>query len=173
MPLSLINLQQILINKNYQFSDIDVNLSNPDQLLKSDEYLIRIRADQLKEDIQLKDWLLRLVVDIKTQTIVGHVGFHNKPNKEGMVEFGITIGQSFKRNGFGQEAVRALCSWAINEDEVKLIRASVSPTNTASLALISKLGLARIGEQNDEIDGLENIFQLSSNNFPVIDFTIN
>jgi RimJ/RimL family protein N-acetyltransferase len=34
----------------------------------------------------------------------------------------------------------------------------VSPNNTQSLALIARLGFAKIGEHADEIDGIEHIY---------------
>ena len=37
--------------------------------------------------------------------------------------------------------------------------ASVSPHNTPSLALIRVFGFRRVGEQIDEIDGLEWVFE--------------
>jgi [ribosomal protein S5]-alanine N-acetyltransferase len=37
---------------------------------------------------------------------------------------------------------------------------SVSPENDPSLAIVRKLGFVRTGEQIDEEDGLEHIFEL-------------
>jgi RimJ/RimL family protein N-acetyltransferase len=37
--------------------------------------------------------------------------------------------------------------------------ASISPTNAASLALAAQLGFEQVGEQMDEIDGLEYVFE--------------
>ena len=37
---------------------------------------------------------------------------------------------------------------------------SISPDNAASLAIAAKLGFTRIGEQMDEVDGLEWVFRL-------------
>jgi L-amino acid N-acyltransferase YncA len=42
---------------------------------------------------------------------------------------------------------------------VRGLRASVAPTNVASLRLVSRLGLAQVGTQMDEIDGKELVFQ--------------
>ena len=39
--------------------------------------------------------------------------------------------------------------------------ASVRPDNVASLATIDKLGFVKIGEQMDEIDGLEWVHRLN------------
>ncbi len=39
------------------------------------------------------------------------------------------------------------------------VRASVSPENAASLGTIAPFGFVQVGEQMDEIDGLELIFE--------------
>ena len=40
-----------------------------------------------------------------------------------------------------------------------VLRASISPDNEASLALVRKAGFVEVGSQMDEIDGLELIFE--------------
>ena len=49
--------------------------------------------------------------------------------------------------------------WAAEQPDVTCFVLSISPENAASLALAQKLGFVRIGEQMDEVDGLEWIFQ--------------
>ncbi|HLB78298.1 MAG TPA: GNAT family protein [Candidatus Dormibacteraeota bacterium] len=47
--------------------------------------------------------------------------------------------------------------------QVQLARkifASVAPTNGASLGVLNKLGFRHVGEQMDEIDGKELVFEL-------------
>ncbi len=52
-----------------------------------------------------------------------------------------------------------LISYAANQPEVRTVRASVSPDNAGSLATIAPYGFIQVGEQMDEIDGLELIFE--------------
>ena len=40
-----------------------------------------------------------------------------------------------------------------------MARASISPSNVASLAVARKLGMIEVGSQIDEVDGLELIFE--------------
>ena len=63
-------------------------------------------------------------------------------------------------NGIALEASRGLIRWASTEHRVGSFVVSVSPQNTASLSLISKLGFRRVGSQIDEEDGPEDIFEL-------------
>jgi RimJ/RimL family protein N-acetyltransferase len=49
--------------------------------------------------------------------------------------------------------------WARTVHEVNRFIASVSPDNEASLELIAQLGFEKVGEQMDDIDGLEYVFE--------------
>jgi ribosomal-protein-alanine N-acetyltransferase len=58
--------------------------------------------------------------------------------------------------------VRAAFAWATRVHGVKRFRASVAPDNERSLNLIGKLGFVQTGEQWDERDGLELVFELEA-----------
>lgn len=49
---------------------------------------------------------------------------------------------------------------AAAESVVKTARVTISPENTASLATISGFGFVEVGEQWDEVDGLELVFEV-------------
>ena len=53
----------------------------------------------------------------------------------------------------------ALLERARAEPAVKVVRASISPDNEASLATIAGFGFVRVGEQWDAEDGLELLFE--------------
>ena len=57
------------------------------------------------------------------------------------------------------EGVEALLDRAAREPTVRVVRASVSPDNAPSLGLIGQYGFERVGEQWDEEDGLEIIYE--------------
>jgi [ribosomal protein S5]-alanine N-acetyltransferase len=66
---------------------------------------------------------------------------------------------SYRRQGFALECVRALFDWAHVTHRITRFVASVSPDNEASLNLIAQLGFRRVGEQMDDLDGLEYVFE--------------
>ncbi len=43
---------------------------------------------------------------------------------------------------------------------MRAVRVSISPDNTASWALASQYGFTRVGEQWDEEDGLETVYEV-------------
>ncbi len=124
------------------------------------EHLWEYRLAQVKEDPGVLRWLVRAVIDRESNAIVGHAGFHGPPDANGMVEIGYTIEPDFRRRGYARATVAALIDVAAQEPEVTTVRASISPDNTASLATIRPFGFTKVGEQLDEIDGLEVIFEI-------------
>ena len=94
--------------------------------------------------------------------VVGYAGFHGPPDEAGMVEIGYTVDPSYRRQGFAKAIVTALLERAAAEPAVRTVRATISPTNQASLATIAGFGFVENGEQWDEEDGLELIFERPS-----------
>lgn len=64
--------------------------------------------------------------------------------------------------GYARAALEALLQRAGREPQVRVVRVTISPDNTASYALASQYGFARVGEQWDEEDGLEIIYEVAS-----------
>lgn len=118
------------------------------------------RIAQVREDPSVLRWLVRAVIDVDSDQIVGHAGFHGPPDETGMVEIGYTIEPAFRRRGYARATTAALIDYASGEPGVTRVRASISPDNVASLATIRPFGFVQVGEQMDEIDGLELIFEV-------------
>jgi RimJ/RimL family protein N-acetyltransferase len=119
----------------------------------------RERLDQLAADPSEQPWLVRAVVLRAPRQVVGNVGFHGPPNDQGRVEIGYGVVSSQRRRGYAREAITGLTDWAFATGEARVCVASVSPRNAASLALVRSLGFRQVGEQIDELDGLELVFE--------------
>ena len=66
---------------------------------------------------------------------------------------------AFRRRGIATECIAALLEWAESQG-CHRFRASVSPDNDASLAIIRAFGFHQVGVQMDEFDGEELVFHL-------------
>jgi RimJ/RimL family protein N-acetyltransferase len=55
--------------------------------------------------------------------------------------------------------------WVCGEPGVATLRYTVSPTNIPSVRIITKFGFTHNGQQLDEIDGPEDIYEMSSEDF--------
>ena len=121
--------------------------------------LWRIRAAQVAADPQSARWIARAAVAEPEGIVVGHAGFHGPPDAAGMVEVAYSVDPACRRQGYATAMLRELLRRAAAEPGVKTVRATISPDNAASLATIAGFGFARNGEQWDEEDGLELIFE--------------
>jgi RimJ/RimL family protein N-acetyltransferase len=105
-------------------------------------------------------WVTGVVRDDATGRAVGRAGFHAAPDGDGMLELGYAIDPGHQRRGYARAALAAMVDRARREPGVLVLRASVSPTNAASLALVHEHPFLEVGEQWDDEDGLEIIYEL-------------
>jgi RimJ/RimL family protein N-acetyltransferase len=119
-----------------------------------------IRAEQVIEDPSSVVWVTGIVWDAERGLAVGRAGFHGPPDADGMVEVGYSIDPRFRRLGYARAALRALLARAEAEPDVRTFRATISPDNVASRDLVLAHGLTVVGEQVDDEDGLEIIYEL-------------
>ncbi len=123
-------------------------------------WLAERRLEQISKHPDDAPWLLRAIVLADgDRPAIGHINFHGRPDERGVPEVGYSLLPEFRGKGYAIEAVRGLFDWARREHGVTRFRASVAPDNERSQNLIGKLGFVRIGEQWDEEDGLEWVFE--------------
>ena len=120
-----------------------------------------IRAEQVIEDPSSVVWVTGIVWDAERGLAVGRAGFHGPPDADGMVEVGYSIDPRFRRLGYARAALRALLARAEAEPDVRTFRATISPDNVASRDLVLAHGLTVVGEQVDDEDGLEIIYEVA------------
>jgi RimJ/RimL family protein N-acetyltransferase len=119
-----------------------------------------IRSVQVVEDPPSALWVTGVVWDPDRGLAVGRAGYHGPPDADGMVEVGYSIDPQFRRQGYARAALRALLARAAAEPGVRTFRATISPDNVASRDLVLAHGLVEVGEQEDDEDGLEIIYEL-------------
>ncbi|MCX7383959.1 MAG: GNAT family protein [Alphaproteobacteria bacterium] len=120
---------------------------------------------ELDTDPAYAPWSARAMLSSATGAMVGVIRFHTRPDPDYLhpfvrdaVEFGYTVFAAHRRQGYGTEAARGVMVWAGTHYRTSRFVASVSPANSASIALIARLGFVRIGQHVDEVDGIEHIF---------------
>ena len=118
------------------------------------------RATQLLEHPEDEPWVTGVIWDDDLGLSVGAAGFHGSPDADGMVEVGYSVDPDLRRRGYARAAMRVLLDRAVAHPDVRVLRATISPDNQPSLDLIATFGLERNGEQWDEEDGLEWIFEI-------------
>lgn len=139
---------------------IDRGFSNPHGHLVSDPGPLPYRIPRIRADPELAKYLLRLIVLRDPQEIIGSVGFHAGPDDAGMIEIGIRIEPGFRGLGYAQEAILGMWGWVLGDKFVRTLRYTVSPENEPSQAIIKKFGFHFVGQQIDQEDGPEDIYEM-------------
>jgi RimJ/RimL family protein N-acetyltransferase len=127
----------------------------------SDEitWLWRLRLEQIAVDPRAADWIVRAAVSVPDGLVIGAGGFHGPPDGAGMVEIGYSVDPAHRRRGYARAMVTELLRWAATEPSAVTVRASIRPDNAASLATIAGFGFTHVGEQWDDEDGTEFLFE--------------
>jgi [ribosomal protein S5]-alanine N-acetyltransferase len=129
-----------------------------------ESWVAELRLKQWTENPAYGPWSIRAIGLRQTGEIIGNMNCHHVPmpfvlhGKTSLaVELGYTIFEPWRRQGYATEAILGFSTWAASAGVESLIL-SISPDNTASLGLATKLNAAKIGSQIDEIDGPEDIY---------------
>ena len=117
------------------------------------------RSAQVAADPAAAAWVTGVVWAPGIGAAVGRAGFHGRPDAAGMVEVGYAIDPAYRRQGYARAALAALLERAAREPEVRTVRASVRPDNVASRALVESFGFVPVGQQWDDEDGLETVYE--------------
>jgi len=139
--------------------------SNPHRQLMDDKGPLAWRVPQVKEDPKLNRWFVRWIVLRASGEIIGSTSFHGAPNTEGMIEIGLGIQESFRNQGYAKEALLGMWRWALEDSCVKTLRYTVGIHNAPSIRVVESFGFHYIGEQIDEEDGPESIYEITGDEF--------
>jgi RimJ/RimL family protein N-acetyltransferase len=122
----------------------------------------RRRSKQVEENPASAAWVTGVIWDEKQQVAVGRAGYHGPPDPSGMVEIGYAVDPAYRRRGYARAALEALLRRAATEPQVHTVRVTISPDNIASYRLASQYGFTKVGEQWDDEDGLEIIYEVDA-----------
>jgi RimJ/RimL family protein N-acetyltransferase len=151
--------------KSDQLAIAGRNFTNPHLNLIHESGPLGWRVPQVKADPSTNKWFVRFIVLRDSREIIGSTSFHGIPDEVGMMEIGIGIEEKFWGNGYATEALLGMWRWVIEQPGVKTLRYTVSPSNTPSVRIIEKIGFHHVGQQMDEIDGPEDIYEMSVSEF--------
>ncbi len=124
-----------------------------------------IRSEQVEQDPASAAWVTGVIWDEQQQVAVGRAGYHGPPDESGMVEVGYAVDPAYRRRGYARAALEAMLARAAREPDVRTVRASISPDNTASYNLVAQYGFVQVGEQWDEEDGPEIIYEVGASQY--------
>lgn len=143
----------------------DKPYKNPHRVLVDDQGPLSWRVPQVKDNPSLNRWFVRWIVLREIGVIIGSTSFHGAPDENGMTEIGLGVHENFRNRGFAKESLRGMWIWVLNDPSVKVLRYTVSIENAPSISIIESFGFELKGQQIDEKDGPENIYEMSREEF--------
>lgn len=155
---------QASLRGDVQAADAVLGLrTHPDWFLESD--LMELRLGDLAADPHYRDWSLRAIGLRNTGEMLGHIGFHTRPNAAYLrniapdaVELGYTVFAPHRMRGYAQEALGAMLEWAASAHGVPRFVLSIAPENLGSRGVATKLGFARRSAWMEAEDGVEELW---------------
>ncbi|WP_161596839.1 GNAT family N-acetyltransferase [Chitinophaga vietnamensis] len=105
----------------------------------------------LQHDPGLYPWLFWIIIESKSKTVIGDVGFKGRPDKDGEVEIGYSLLPEYRNQGYMSEAAAELIRWAFTATPVRRIVAECDVSNLASMRVLEKLGMKQTGRSGEMI----------------------
>jgi RimJ/RimL family protein N-acetyltransferase len=121
-----------------------------------------MRSRQVEENPASAAWVTGVIWDEQRHLAVGRAGYHGPPDAAGIVEIGYAVDPAHRRRGYARAGLEALLQGATIEPQVRTVRVTISPGNLASYELASQHGFIEVGQQWDDKDGLEIVYELAA-----------
>lgn len=136
------------------------DLSNPYSHFVEGPNPLRHRIPRVNANPEFAEIGLVLAIEKTTRELIGSAGFHDFPDDNGMIEIGFGIVPEKQNQGYGRELLHGMWHMISARSDVKILRYTVSPTNAPSMHIIHTLRFDLVGEQMDDVDGLELIYEM-------------
>ena len=147
------------------FALVGETFTNPLRNLIDFQGPLAWRVPQVKADPATNKWFVRWIVLKENREIIGSTSFHGAPDDQGMMEIGLGIETQYQNQGYAKEALLGMWRWVLTFPEVKVLRYTVSLENRPSIAVIKYFGFDFKGQQIDEEDGPEDIYEMDRETF--------
>ena len=120
------------------------------------------RRRQVERDPAEAGWVTGIIWDEQRRIAVGRAGFHEQPDAGGLVEIGYAVDPAYRRRGYARAAFEVLLARAAADPRVRRVRVTIRPDNVASSGLVVQYGFTAVGEQWDDEDGLEIVYEIDA-----------
>ncbi|MCB0564799.1 MAG: GNAT family N-acetyltransferase [Phaeodactylibacter sp.] len=96
------------------------------------------------------------IVDKENGVFIGSCGI-SPLDEQGVFECYYSLLPSYWGMGFATEAAKSLVGYFLSQEEVKVVKAFVSPGNPRSIHVAERIGMQPLGEAKHPVSGLEGL----------------
>lgn len=161
LVLMTLTFMEALQRRDLAAASAELDADVPAWLADDMQDFLVYRLAQVRGDPSIRGWLGRSMVFTEadgSRHVIGSIGFHGPP-EEGKLEIGYRVDPRYRNRGLARESATAMYAWAHDKHGISTFVAAVAPDNIPSLNLIDEFGYVVQGEQMDDIDGLELVFE--------------
>ena len=117
---------------------------------KDVEHALRWLYEQGMADRDNFQWYTNWQIILKDAGMVlGSANFLGKPNEEGHVELTFGLHKFGRLRGYDEEALNAICNWALLQNGVKKVLISADKSDMPYLMIFEKCGFVLVEEMAD------------------------
>ena len=111
--------------------------------------------EAIRSDPEGRLWgdCLMITRESEERLVIGSIIFHGRPDASGVAEIGYGVEERWQGKGIASEGTRVAVEWALAQAAVTAVVATTPPWHTASIRVLEKSGLARIGTEEHETLG--------------------
>ncbi|CAN5780824.1 hypothetical protein BH11MYX4_BH11MYX4_13180 [soil metagenome] len=111
--------------------------------------------EAIRSDPAKRLWGDRLMINREgsERLVIGSIIFHGRPDESGVAEVGYGVEESWQSKGIASEGTLAAVEWALAQPCVTSVVATTPPWHTASIRVLEKSGLTRVGTEEHETLG--------------------
>jgi ribosomal-protein-alanine N-acetyltransferase len=110
--------------------------------------------EAIRRDPATRLWGDRLLITKENdeRLVVGSVIFHGRPD-DGVAEVGYGVEDRWQCKGLATEATCACVEWALAQPGIHTVTATTPPWHAASIRVLEKSGLVKVGTEEHEMLG--------------------
>jgi RimJ/RimL family protein N-acetyltransferase len=126
------------------------------------ERAFTVTLDAIRADPEARLWGSRVMIaggGGADRRVVGSVVFMGRPADDGIAEIAYGVEEASQGQGFATEAVGACLAWALDQDRVRVVRATTFSWHIPSLRVIEKVGMVQAGVREHETMGELLVFE--------------
>lgn len=150
VPVTLVIIQSLSEGSNEELKKIGIK-PNAQWPTEDTKDILPIIYESLVKSKIPSGFEFWMIVNRDTMQVIGDIGFHGKPNDQGIVEVGFGLVEKERGKGFGFEALEAIMDWLSDQESVKVIKADCLINNIPSQRILQKVHMKEINRDQDFI----------------------
>jgi RimJ/RimL family protein N-acetyltransferase len=116
--------------------------------------------DKIADDPTIRPWFFRWMIQRIEGRLIGSIGFTGHPDVMGGLLMGYSVYPADESRGYTSEAATGLVAWAFAQPGIVRVQATIRPDHPASQRVAAKAGLVHVGEQEDDEEGLVQLWEI-------------